>query len=281
MNTISSHDNNQTFGRFLKFWRNVHKLSQEELAFRLDCSPRHISRLENGSSGPSEALITDIATVLKMVQRDYNHLLISAGFAPHRQKKSFHDPDLKWLRNAMKLNLKALDPYPTVLMDNRTNILMVNRAWVGFYQNSLVPEKLAEVTNLYDFLFSLTPTSDFLDEWQSTMSAILMSIQHNALRSNDPDDLAMQERLASHKNVPSDWQVRAASIEPMASFRVKMEIDGELHSFFSVNSSIGALGPTFYASEPQLTLNTIYPENADLNLAPLLTDDLKHPLLFY
>ena len=278
---ISNHDNSQAFGRFLKFWRSVHKLSQEELAFRLDCSPRHISRLENGSSGASEALITDIATVLNMGQRDYNHLLIAAGFAPHTENKSFHDPDLKWLRNAMKLNLKALDPYPSVLMDDKTNILMVNKAWVGFYQNTESQEKLEKVANLYDFLFDMKPAPDFVEDWKNTMSAILMSIQHTALLSNADEDQAMLDRLTNYANVPKDWQQRAANIEPMASFRIKMEINGKLHSFFSVNNSVGALGPTFYASEPRLTINTIYPDNADLNLQPLVDKPLVHPKLFY
>ena len=112
---MSEQDSEPAFGRFLKFWRSVHELSQEELGFRLDSSPRHISRIENGSSRPSEAIILDIGRVLKLGNRDLNHLLIAAGYAPREDEVDFHAPELKWLRKAMTLNLRALDPYPGCL----------------------------------------------------------------------------------------------------------------------------------------------------------------------
>ena len=124
------------FGRFLKFWRGVHSLSQEELAHRLDSSTRHISRLENGSSRPSETMAQDIAAALELGQRDRNYLMLSAGYTAIEEKQDFHDPALKWLRKAMVLTLRSLDPYPAALTDGLGNLLMVNRGWVGFYLNS-------------------------------------------------------------------------------------------------------------------------------------------------
>jgi hypothetical protein len=60
-----------------------------------------------------------------------------------------------------------------------------------------------------------------------------------------------------------------------------MQIDETLHRFFNVNSTVGALGPTAYGSEPSLTIQTLYPEDESFDLSAFLTDDLKHPLLFY
>ncbi|WP_373091958.1 helix-turn-helix domain-containing protein, partial [Zhongshania sp.] len=58
---MQSKETKSVFGRFLKFWRGVHGMSQETLAGRLGSSPRHISRMENGSSRASEAMVLDIA----------------------------------------------------------------------------------------------------------------------------------------------------------------------------------------------------------------------------
>lgn len=270
-----------SFGRFLKFWRGVHRLSQEQLAFSLDSSPRHISRLENGSSRPSEAMVLDIARALKLGRRDQNHLLIAAGFAPRDERVDFYSPEYKWLRNAVTMTLQALDPYPACLVDNSTNILMVNRSWLGFYSRLMPLEELNEISNFYDFMFSSQTAENAVSNWEDTLSAILMSIQQSALFSNDPQVQATLDRLRSYPSVPSDWQQRAASVEPMASFRVQLAIEGVVRRFFSVSTTVGSLGPTAFASEPQLTITALYPEDRELNVDAFADTDLQHPLLFY
>ncbi|ARN72892.1 helix-turn-helix domain-containing protein [Oceanicoccus sagamiensis] len=269
------------FERFLKFWRSVHSLSQEELAFRVDSSPRHISRLENGSSRPSENLVIEISKAMNLGRRDSNHLLISAGYAPIEPKVDFHSPELKWLRKAMTKTLRALDPYPTVLLDRSTNIVMVNRAWVGFYLNHLSQQSLDEVSNHYDFLFSREGVGNMVSNWEDTLSVILMSLKQIALFSDSEEDHQLLERLKQHPSVPEDWQQRGAALEPMASFRVQMTLNDTIHRFFSVSSTVGALGPNAYTSEPNLSIHTLYPEDDDLDLSTMINPELKHPLLFY
>ncbi|MFT5690780.1 MAG: transcriptional regulator with XRE-family HTH domain [Oceanicoccus sp.] len=269
------------FGRFLKFWRGLHRLSQEALADKLQSSPRHISRMENGSSRPSETMVLDICNVLSLGIRDSNHLLISAGFAAAEQHVDFHSPDMKWLRKSMAMTLKALDPYPTVLLDSSANILMVNRGWVGVFRNSLDQGALENVTNHYDFLFNQEGAGSLVSNREDTLSVILMSLKQRALFSNDQNDQNLQSRLESHPSVPEDWQQRAAKLEPMASFRVQMSINGSLNRFFSVITTVGALGPTAYASEPKLSIHTLYPEDDNLDLNPFIDASLSHPLLIY
>lgn len=269
------------FSRFLKFWRTLRELSQEELAHQLGSSPRHISRLENGVNQPGEALVKELAKVLKLGQRDSNHLLVSAGYIPLEQRADFHAPELKWLRKAMTLTLRGLDPYPTIVMDSTANILMVNRGWVGFYLKSIAPQTLAKVTNHFDFLFSHRGAGNLLSNWENTLSAILMSLQQTALFTNKPEDQAIVSRLSSHPNVPEDWQQRGANFEPMASYRVQVEFYGTLHRFFSVSSTVSAMGPVAYAPEPRLILNTLYPEDEELDLAAIVSTEYTHPLLFY
>lgn len=269
------------FGRFLKFWRNVHGISQEELAHRLDSSPRHISRLENGSSRPSEAIIEDIAIAIDLKPRDRNHLRISAGYSPKEEKVDFHSAQLKWLRKAMNLTLKAMDPYPAALLDNSNNILMVNRAWVGFYQATIPAAKLQSVSNHYDFLFSRQGAGTLLTGWEDTLSMIVMSMKQAALLSNSKDERDLLETFIQNPNVPKDWAQRASRLEPMASFRVQAEFQGKLEKFYSVNQTIGALGPAAYISEPKLTLSTLYPEDETLDMSSIVSDSLKHPLLNY
>lgn len=278
---MQNKENKLPFGRFLKFWRGVHDLSQEELAYRIESSPRHISRMENGSSRPSEAIVITISRALHLGKRDSNHLLIAAGYAPAEEKLDFQSAELKWLRKAMTLTLRALDPYPTTLTDSSTNFLMVNRGWVGFFRKNVPKDMLDTFTNQYDFLFSRKGAGKIVSNWEDTLSVILMTVQQRALLTGDTADEAIRNKLASHPSVPADWQQRAAKIEPMASFRVQIELDGRLQRFFSVNRMVDPLGPAALGAEPHFTLNTLYPEDESLDLLSLIEGDLTHPLLFY
>lgn len=278
---IEGSKTDRPFGRLLKFWRGVHSQSQEKLAHALQSSPRHISRLENGRVHPSKEMVESIAQALSLGERDAYHLMISAGYMPVTKGADFHAPELKWLRKAMTLTLRAMDPYPATLMDSSSNILMVNRGWVGFYQDIIATESLNQVSNHFDFLFSHQGAGNFMSGWQDTLSVILMSLQQAALLSGDPEKQAMLDRLVASPNVPKDWQQRGAKLEPMASFRIQVEFKGELKKFFNVSQTVGALGPNAFVSEPQLTVNTLYPEDENLDLAALTNRELKHPLLFY
>jgi hypothetical protein len=179
------------------------------------------------------------------------------------------------------LNLKALDPHPTALLDSSTNILMVNKAWVGFYSQYIPKEILDNVSNMYDFLFSRQGAGNAITGWEDTLSVILMSLQQRALFTNDKVDYALLKRLTEHPSVPSDWQLRGAKIEPTASLQTQVSIDGSLKRFFSVSSTVGALGPNAYASEPQLTINTLLPEDESLDLSVFIEHNIEHPKLFY
>ena len=271
------------FGKFLKFWRDVHQFSQEDLAGRLHCSPRHISRLENGYSRPSESIVLDIASTMNLGRRDLTHLLIAAGYAPKEKHIDFNAPELKWLRKALLMNLRALDPFPASVVDKSTNILMVNRGWVNFYSLMATESKLALVTNFYDFIFNYSASKNIVNNWPDTLSTILMSIQQNALFTDDEAAYNTIERLQRSPSVPPDWRQRAARTEPMASFRIQLDINGTLKRFFSMATMVGAIGPSAFASEPQLSIVTLYPENENEADTFILEKDqhLSHPLLFY
>ena len=67
----------------------------------------------------------------------------------------------------------------------------------------------------------------------------------------------------------------------MASYRLQLEFNGKRESFFSVSQTVGAVGPSAYVSEPNLTVNTLYPEDESLDLSSLIEGQLEHPLLPY
>jgi transcriptional regulator with XRE-family HTH domain len=268
------------FGKLLKFWRGVYELSQEELAFRLDSSPRHISRLENGRAHPSKNITQKIAKVLSMRERDSNQLLVAAGYTPVQSKLDFFAPQLKWLRKAMRLKLRSVEPYPAVLTDSCANILIVNQGWVNFY-HALFPQcDLNTVENYFQFIFDqLEDQSDFVIA-DDILSMMLMSMQQSALIRNDTKIQATLDKLSQSPNAPQNWKLRAANLEATTSFPVDARVNGTMKRFFDIGQLCGAIGPAAaYVSEPCLIMHTLYPEDESLDLSSLMKTELDHPLL--
>lgn len=181
----------------------------------------------------------------------------------------------------MTMSLKALDPYPTIVLNESNNILMVNRGWVGLFSQTINKAVLDRVNNNFDFLFSREGAGTFVSAWEDTLSVILMSLEQRTLFSDNPRDHEMRDRLARHENVPTDWRQRAAKLEPMPSFRMQINLKGELKRFISVTSTVSTLGPAALLSGPSININTLYPEDEELDLSPYCEGELAHPLLYY
>lgn len=277
----STGDMPSRFGPLLKFWRNVHGLSQESLALSAESSTRHISCLENGKSHPSRSMIEKLSEVMNLGERDSCYLQLAAGYLPAAKMVDFHDPKFSWLRKAMILTLKAMDPYPAALMDRYGKLIMVNRGWVALYSTLVPKEELDKADNHYQWMLAHQENNTQSEVKKNTLSLILMAMKQESLLSPDGEYLDMLDRLLALPDVPNDWEKRAASLEPQASFRVQIDINHVQQNFFSVSQMVGALGPTSFVSEPRLIINTLYPENSDLDLSKYMNDKLSHPLLAY
>ncbi|MFT5137706.1 MAG: transcriptional regulator with XRE-family HTH domain [Arenicella sp.] len=269
------------FAEFLKFWRDVHNISQEELANKLNRSSRHISRLENSSSRPSEHIIEDIASVLNLGTRDHSHMRISAGYSAKRSNISFHDPELKWLTKVMKLTLQSLDPYPTTLTDSLGNLLMVNRGWVDFLDKARPNTDLTVFNNIYDLLIFLKGSEPASDDWQNAHSMLLMALKQAVMLDDCEKQSELLARLLKSPDVPADWKQRAAKLEPTVSFKLQFKYENSTKDFYSVSHDFGGAGGASYITEPKLTINTLYPIEDDYDLTALIESDLSHPLLYY
>ncbi|QPG06143.1 helix-turn-helix transcriptional regulator [Salinimonas marina] len=269
----------QAFSGLLKFWRKVFELSQEELAYAIDSSARHISRMENGHVHPSFEMVEKICAFLQLKERDTSHLLIAAGFMASPTQTEFDAPRLSWLRKAMKLTLRALDPYPSVLINGTGKILMVNQGWLHFYAPMVGEQALRDASNHFEFLFDLHQHPG--KAMQDALALILMNLQQENLLRPDKDIAVLLQRLAARPGVPTDWPRRAACLDPMASFKMELVVNGKLQRFYSVSQTVGAMGPTAYVSEPRLTINTLYPEDESVPSWSTAQTNLGHPLLYY
>lgn len=115
------------FGALLKQNRKDKRFSQLSLATEADISQRHISFLESGRANASAKMILKIAQALKLDLHSINQLLLSAGHAPHYTEiADEQDDEYVWL--AVDFMLESQMPYPTIVLDEKWNIIKSNPA---------------------------------------------------------------------------------------------------------------------------------------------------------
>ncbi len=116
------------FGEKLKEWRARRRLSQLNLAFDAEISPKHLSFIETGRAKPSREMVLRLAEQLELPLRERNVLLSSAGFAPVFPEHSLDDEQLAAARRAIDIILKGHEPNPAIAIDRRWNLHSMNRA---------------------------------------------------------------------------------------------------------------------------------------------------------
>ena len=120
-------------GEQLRDWRERRRLSQLALALQADVSSRHLSFVETGRAQPGRELILRLAEELDVPLRERNALLVTAGFAPVFEARSFDDPAFDGIRAIVDLTLARHKPFPAYLIDRHWNIVRSNAAVPALY----------------------------------------------------------------------------------------------------------------------------------------------------
>jgi transcriptional regulator with XRE-family HTH domain len=265
-----------SFGRLLRFWRNVRGKSQEELSLMVDGSARHISFLETGRSQPGRDMAGKLAAALELGVRDSNNLLVAAGFTPQRMQVDLLSDEFRWLRKALEVTL--LTPYPCHVGDPLGNVLMFNRPWLAMATRLLPAAELAKPLNFYRLFFSEQGFRPYIENWDSVACVLLMYLQQEVLLGNQQQGVDILHEMLAYPYVPDDWKQRAAMIEPIPCWRLSINYQGQSGNYLN---TVNTLGTNPYVAEPRLLIHSIYPEEGDMGFEEWLEDSegLSHPLL--
>jgi transcriptional regulator with XRE-family HTH domain len=120
-----------TFGfpGMLREWRQRRRLSQLDLALSSGVSQRHVSFLESGRAKPSRTMILQLSETLEVPLRDRNEWLTAAGFAPVFKARDLDSPQMLQVMAAVKMMLKAHEPFPALALDRAWNVHRSNDAF--------------------------------------------------------------------------------------------------------------------------------------------------------
>jgi transcriptional regulator with XRE-family HTH domain len=235
----------KSWGSFLRRWRSLRELSQEELAHAAGTSARHLSFLENGRAQPSAEMVHALAAALRVPALERNVLLEAAGYAPVRRAIDLADASMAEARRALELILRRQEPYGAVVIDRRWDVLMVNAGFAGFLRAVgavLAPYTVAPAPRLnwLRILFAPGKVREVIVNWPEVAAAVRARVGRE-----DPD-------LAAE--LPMGEPERASSGHLLIPVRMRI---GERE--VRLVSTVSSLGTALDAALQELKIDAFHP----------------------
>ncbi|MFG2059617.1 helix-turn-helix domain-containing protein [Micromonospora sp. NPDC048930] len=184
-------------GHLLRRWRLRRNLSQLDLAIRAGVSARHVSFVETGRTLPSSAMVLRLAEHLGVPLRERNRLLVAAGHAPAFLERPLDDPEFEQVRAALRLILRAHEPYPAAALDHRWNVLLVNTAF-DILLEDVDPDLLRPPINLMRLGFHPKGLAPRILNLAQVRAHLLPRLDRQATHAGDPQLHSLYQELRSY-----------------------------------------------------------------------------------
>ena len=273
---------NGAFGRLLRYWRQVRKRSQEDVALEINSSIKHISFLENGKSLPSRQITLRLADYFGLSGRETNNLLAAADYAPI-SLQHLKSEEAEFLQASLIYTLRGLDPFPSIIVDRMGEVSMLNRGWLQI-MGKLVPSvhQLPQF-NLLDIFLAEDGLKPYMEDWEDTVCAVLVTLQQEVLMFQDRASIVTLQRYLANSSIPRDWRVRGANRLTLSGMynRITLPGDGKPRTYLHVFNTVGSMR---FVPDPALMIYSIFPKDqkiADIWRTQVTKDNYEHPLLYY
>ena len=184
-------------GPLLRDWRQRRRMSQMELALEAGVSTRHLSFVETGRSRPSVEMVLHLAERLDVPLRERNDLLLAAGFAPQYSARSFEDPALREVREAVSRVLAGHEPYPAMAVDRYWNLVASNEA-LGPFLEGVAADLLVPPVNTIRLALhpeGVAPRIRNLGEYRADL---IERLDRAARLTGDPELAALHEEMLGY-----------------------------------------------------------------------------------
>ncbi len=226
------------FGELLKEWRGRRRISQLDLAYDTEISPRHLSFIETGRSQPSREMVLRLAEQLEVPLRERNVLLASAGFAPVFQEKKLDDAEMSSVRAAIDIILKGHEPNPAIAIDRRWNLHAMNKA-AGLLTTMVDAKLLEPPVNVLRFCLHPSGLAQHIVNYFEWRHHLIEHLERQVQITGDAILSALVEELKGFPPPRGAVRPREASFGYNVAAPLKLRTPvGEL-SFMSVTTVFG------------------------------------------
>jgi len=257
-NFVKKEKKHESVGEMLRFWRQLYRISQMDLALDINVSPRHLSFVETGKSNPSRDLVLKIAHSLKLPFRHRNAFLLAAGYAPEFEEQPFDGQKMEIVRSALGRMLEKHEPYPAFVVNTSYKILMKNSGYeeiVRFYGGE---DTLKKYDNAIRILFSEDGLRNYVKGWPAVEQFLLARLWEEAVSTQNAELIELYKDISQLKgsSAPVDFQID--SNLPIMS--LILEKNSRKASFFTM---ITTLGTPLDLTTQELRIEFLFPSDEE------------------
>ena len=243
-------------GELLRQWRERRRISQLDLSIEADISSRHLSFVETGRSQPSRDMVLRLADTLDVPLRERNHLLLAAGYAPVYGEAALDAPQMAAVRQAIRLVLKAHEPFPAVVVDRGWNLVDAN-ATIDLLTAGVAPQLLEPPVNVLRLALSpdgLAPRIVNLAEWRAHL---LARLRREIAVSADERLIELLDELRQYPGDKPDVEPPGSG-DVVVPLRIRTDL-GELRFL----STVATFGTPLDVTVAELSIESFFPANPE------------------
>lgn len=257
-NLFNNEEKMESFGEMLRYWRQLKKISQMDLAMDVDVSSKHLSFVETGRSKPGHDLVLKIANSLKLPYRHRNALLMAAGYAPKFQEEPFGGSKMEIVREAIQRLIDNHEPYPAFVVDTGYKILMKNSGYDHFVKFYAGDAALRKYDNAIRILFAEDGLRPYVRDWPSVEQFLLARLRDEMISSQHGELLMLYKEITSHRNNENTIDFRLDSGFPIMN--LVLEKNSLRANFFTM---ITTLGTPLELTTQEIRIELLFPSDEE------------------
>ena len=264
-NLIKSEKKLESVGEILRYWRQLNKVSQMDLAQEIDISSKHLSFVETGKSRPSRDLVLKIAHSLKLPYRHRNAFLLAAGYAPEFQEEPFGGSKMGIVRDAIQRLIDNHAPYPAFVVNTGYKILMKNSGYDEFVRFYAGDTALKKYDNAIRILFAEDGLRPYVAGWPFIEQFLLARLWDEVVSTQNSELLALYKEVSLSRSNEQTADFNVDSCLPIMS--LILEKNNRQASFFTMITTLGT--PLDIATQ-ELRIELLFPSDEETkHLFPL------------
>ncbi|TDD56315.1 XRE family transcriptional regulator [Kribbella antibiotica] len=242
-------------GELLRGWREHRRLSQLDLANRVEVSTRHVSFVETGRSQPSREMVLRLAEHLDVPLRDRNQLLLAGGYAPVYSESSLHSPAMLAVRSTLRRLLEAHQPYPALVVDRWWNIVEAN-AGIKIFTTDVDEKLLKAPINALRLTLHPDGLAGRIVNLAEVRAAALSSLQRQITSTADPELRDLYDEFRGYAT--DDRPVQPGPAEVVVP--IELMYEGQRLSLLTM---IATFGTPLDITVSELMIESFYPANEE------------------
>jgi len=255
---MKSEKKQESAGEMLRFWRQLKRVSQMDLALDIDISSKHLSFVETGKSRPSRNLVLRISHSLKLPLRQRNAILLKAGYAPEFGQEHFDNPRMKTIREALHSILEKHEPYPAFVINTGYKILMKNSGYDQFIKFYAGENALKKYDNAIRILFSEDGLRNYVKDWAVVEHFLRARIWDEVLSTQNSELAELYKEISPSRDSGKAIDFQICGDLPVMS--LVLEKNTETARFFT---TITTFGTPLDLTTQELRIELLFPSDEE------------------